>query len=328
MKVLVTGGTGFIGSNLVDFLLEKGYEVSCLIRPNSNLQWLSGKNINFIKSDFNNFDDLKDILSAQSYIYHLAGQIAANTEQDYIDANVIVTQKLLNAVKKYNSNLKRFLFMGSQTSVGPSLQLNTPVDELSVSNPITAYGRSKKLAEEVVNSMSNSIPITIVRSPAVYGPRDKATLPIFKFANKGIGLLIGLNKKYLSSIYVRDLVEGTVLAAESNNSIGQTYFISADGDYSWDQLIDAIKLALGRDSIFRIRIPDSIILGLATVSQMAGKLLGFTPVFNYEKGLDMVQNYWICSNNKAKKEIGFVNNYELEEGMKETMLWYKNHNWL
>ncbi len=328
MRVLVTGGTGFIGSNLVDLLLEKGYEVSCLVRENSNLQWLKGKKIQLIISDFKNFDNLGDIIANQDYIYHLAGQITAKTENEYIEANVIVTQNFLNTIVKYNKKLKRFLFMGSQTAIGPSISINSPIDELSITNPITAYGRSKKLAEDIVMAMSTNLPVTIVRAPAVYGPRDNSTLPIFKLAYSGIGTLIGLNKKYISTIYAKDLAEGAVLAAEHDNSLNQTYFISSDEFSSWDEIIDAITMALNKESVFKIRIPDLIFRSFGGISEFFGKLFGYTPVFNYEKSLDMTQDFWTCSNQKAKNEIGFSCRYSLIEGMKETVLWYKKNNWL
>ena len=97
MKVLVTGGTGFIGSHLVDRLLEKGYDVRCIVRKSSNLRWLKDPRIEIYNGDFLSEESLKGAVKDTDYIYHVAGAIMAKNKQGYFNANQVATKNLVDA---------------------------------------------------------------------------------------------------------------------------------------------------------------------------------------------------------------------------------------
>ena len=325
LKVLITGATGFIGSHLVDLLLEKQYEIYCLVRKSSDLTWLKDKNITLV--NFENLNNNSDFLESLDYVYHIAGQIAGKSYDDYYKSNVEFTKKLIELFYDKPNNLKRFLFMSSQTASGPAVSKNSIVDENYKANPITAYGKSKLEAEKVVLNYCDKIPVTIIKAPAVYGPRDKSTLPIFKMVDSGIKAIFGSKTKYFSSIFVSDLIEGTVLAAESEKSKNETYIIN-ENIYTWEQTLETISKVMSKKRFLRFRIPDSLLLFLGYLSGFLGRLFNSNPVFNYEKSLDIVQDYWICSSDKIKNDLSFIPKTNLESGFEATYNWYKKNNWL
>jgi nucleoside-diphosphate-sugar epimerase len=328
VKILITGATGFIGSHLTESLLKDGNEIKVIIRKTSNLQWLKNLPIEYVNVSLNDEKTLESVVENVDYIYHVAGLVAAKTYDEFLKANRDTTFNLLQACVNKNPNLKRFLLVSSQTVAGPSKSLNSPKTEADTPEPITKYGKSKYEGEKVAYQFMDKLPITIVRPPAVYGPRDPAIKDIFKIANKGLATLIGFNKKYVSLIHSSDLVRGIKLAALSDNSVNQIYFITSNQFYTWDEIMDVMKFALNKKSIIKLRLPHSLVLSLGAVSGFLGKFSKHPPVFDYEKSIDFIQNYWICSPEKAKNELGFVSEIDLIEGISNTANWYKEHNWI
>ncbi len=328
MKALVTGATGFVGSHVADKLLEKGYEVRCIARKSSNLRWLENKNIEIVTASLDDKSSLEKAVEGVDYVYHIAGLTFARNYEEFLKGNRDATKNLLEVVHKKAPNIKRFLFVSSQTVVGPSKSLDNPIDETTPRNPITSYGKSKKAAEDEVLNYQGKLPFTIVRAPAVYGPRDTAIFDIFRAAKAGIGTMVGFNKKYISLIHSDDLSRGIIQATESEKAINQIYFISSEEFYNWKQLIDVIAKTMDKKFILKIRLPHWLVLSVAALSEFFGKFSKKPPVFNYEKGIDFIQDYWTCSTQKAVEELGYKQMMSLEAGMKNTVEWYKANKWL
>lgn len=328
MKVLVTGATGFIGSHVADKLLEKGYDVRCIARKSSNLRWLEGKNIEIVSASLDDKQSLADAVRGVDYIYHIAGLTFARNYDEFLKGNRDATRNLLEAAREHAPNLKRFLFVSSQTVVGPSKSFDEPINEETPCKPLTSYGKSKKAAEDEVLKFKGIIPFTIVRAPAVYGPRDTAIYDIFKTVKMGLGTMIGFDDKYISLIHSDDLSRGIIQAAESEASLNKTYFISSEEFYTWKQLISVIAEQMGKKFVLKIRLPHPLVLAVAGISEFFGKFSSKPPVFNYEKGIDFIQTYWTCSTESAVKDFGYHQQMTIEAGMKNTIQWYKENKWL
>jgi nucleoside-diphosphate-sugar epimerase len=325
VKALVTGGNGFIGSHLVDLLIQKGYSVRCLVRKTSDLQWLSGVNVELIYGDLFDEQALGKALDGVDYVYHSAGVTKAKTSDGYFKGNAEGTRSILRSAAGA-SQLKRFIHVSSQAAVGPS-PTKTPISEDVTPHPLTAYGRSKWKAEQECHSFMDRLPITIVRPPAVYGPRDKDIFEFFRTMDRGIQPMIGLREKYVSLIHVGDLVRGFVMAGESPAAAGQTYFVSSKDVYNWKQLGEITRKILGRRTL-RIRIPEPIVYGIASGAEFFAMFSSKPALLNIEKGRDIVQNYWTCDASKAKRDFGFEEGTDIETGFRTTIDWYRMKGWL
>lgn len=323
---VVTGGTGFVGSHLVDLLLDKGYEVRCITRKSSDLKWLKDKDVKIFDCGLYNKEALREIIRDADYVYHVAGVVKSKTKEGYFRGNVDTTRTLIEATLESNSNLKRFLVVSSQTVTGPSLD-GKPVNEETDCRPITTYGKSKLEEEKLVLSFKDKLPITICRAPAVYGEKDTEIFIYFKTFSKGLTTTIGFNEKKLSLIHVLDLVNGFYLAATNEKSKSQIYFISSEEFYTWPQINNITSKIIGKKPIV-IKVPHFLVYTIAAVAQFAAMFSSKPATLNIEKAKDITQQYWICDTSKAVRELGYRQNISIEEGIKRTIEWYKKMNWI
>lgn len=327
-KVLITGSSGFIGSHIADELLKRGYELRCTIRKTSNLQWLKGKPIELVETSFNNLEQIKKAVEGVDYIIHNAGAIAAKTEEDFMNSNFTATKNLLYIAMNLLPDLKKFIFISSQTVSGPAKSLDKPIREEDGFNPLSPYARSKKAAEEYILSKKDTYPIVILRPSAVYGPRDPAILEIFQMVAKGLATLIGFKPHYINLIHSSDLVKAIADAMESEKTTGNIYFLASKEAYSWDLIMSILKKHLNKKFLIKIKVPHFMVLFIGAISGFFGKFSSKPPIFYYEKAIEFTQKYWICSVEKAERDFNFKTSIPLEEGLKETIDWYKANNWL
>jgi dihydroflavonol-4-reductase len=325
-KVFITGATGFIGSHLADALLKKNYSLKCLIRKTSNLRWLKDKGIEFVYGDLFSNDVLAEAVKDADYVYHIAGVTFAKKKEDYYRGNTEATKNFIDIVYRSNPAVKRFLFVSSQTAVGPSYD-GKPVDESSECSPITTYGRSKLEAEKIVRTYFDKMKCTIVRAPAVYGPRDVAVYEYFKAMSRGLQALIGLGAQKVSLINSSDLVGGIILACESEKAVSNTYFISSEKFYTWRE-IGKITSRLMNKRTMPVKIPHFLVYTVGAFAQFFSLFSSKPAILNLEKCKDLTQRYWICSAQKAMDELGFRENAGLENGLKMTIDWYRENGWI
>jgi nucleoside-diphosphate-sugar epimerase len=275
MKALVTGAAGFIGSYLTEALVEKGFQVTCIARKTSRLRWIEHLELDFIYADLADSDSYADSISRFDYIFHIAGRTKAVSEKDFFSANTECTRRLLKVTAEKNPGLRRFVYLSSLAAAGPSKD-GSPVQEDCVPSPVSSYGRSKLEAELAVLEYKDRFPVTIIRPPAVYGPRDADLFVMFKMIKKGIYPYWG--KCLYSLIYVEDLVQGIIAAAEKEGAEGETFFLSDEMIYTNDDIIQEISKALGVRPV-RVRLPRSLMPFVAFLSQKADK----TGIINRDK---------------------------------------------
>jgi nucleoside-diphosphate-sugar epimerase len=323
---VVTGATGFVGSHLVDLLLKENYTVRCITRPSSNLRWLKDKNVEIYTPNISNISDLECIFSDANLIYHVAGVVKSKKPEGYFKGNVEVTKNLLDAAVKYAKNLNRFIYVSSQAACGPSTK-DHPKTEEDPLTPITNYGKSKKAAEELVHTYFDKLPITICRPPAVYGQRDTEILIFFKTFNSGLFTTIGMNDKTVSLVNVKDLVKGIYLASITPQANHQTYFIASEKFYTWSEIGNITSKVLNKKAL-HIKVPHFIVYTLAFFAEFFSMFSQNAATLNIEKAKDIVQEYWTCDTSKAVRELGYRQEISLEEGIKDTIEWYKQMNWL
>lgn len=322
---VITGANGFVGSHLVDLLLKKGQTVRCVTRKTSKLTWLEGKDIQNFSCGLNNREELNKVFEGAEYIYHIAGVVKSKSKEGYFKGNVDTTHTLLNAALNCRT-LKKFLVVSSLTAAGPAVD-GKPVNENSVNRPITTYGRSKLAQEELTKSYRDKIPITICRAPAIYGERDTEILIFFKTFSKGLMTTIGFNDKRLSLLHVRDLVKGLYLAGINEKAEGETYFISSEKFYTWEEVGKATEKIIGKKP-FKIKVPHFAVYSIATIAELFSLFSSKAATLNIEKAKDITQVDWICDTSKAIKDLGYRQEISLEEGIKSTIDWYRMMKWI
>ncbi|HEX5731786.1 MAG TPA: NAD-dependent epimerase/dehydratase family protein [Blastocatellia bacterium] len=325
-KVLVTGGTGFVGSHLVDRLVERGRNVRCLVRHSSDLKYLKHPQIELVHGALDETTDWDEALEGVSTIYHVAGLTFARRKQDYFRVNHRGTETIVGAALKRRDRIKKFVQISSLAAIGPA-RAGEIVNEDTPPNPITPYGRSKLMGEEAVRFAGELLPVTIVRPPAVYGPRDYALYELFKAIAKGLSPTIGRYDKKVSLVHVHDLADGIILAGESEASTGRAYFISSEEVYSIRHITDLLAKIFDR-RVRTLAIPRTLAFGVAVAAEASAALFGKPPVINRDKVRDLSQVSWGCSIERAKRELGYSQRVPIEEGLRSTIDWYKQEGWL
>jgi nucleoside-diphosphate-sugar epimerase len=325
-KVFITGATGFIGSHLADSLLKKNYLIKCLIRKTSNIRWLKDKGVEFVYGDLFSNDVLSEAVKDVDYVYHLAGVTFGKKKEDYYRGNSEATGNFIDVVYRSNPGLRKFIFVSSQTAVGPSYD-GIPVDETTECRPITTYGRSKLEAEKEVIAYFDKMKCTIVRAPAVYGPRDAAIYEYFKAMSRGLQALIGLGTKKVSLINSFDLVDGIVLAGESEKAVSNIYFISSEKFYTWSEIGKLTSRLMNKRTV-PVKVPHLVVYTVGAFAQSFSLFSSKPAILNLEKCKDLTRKYWICSTEKAMKELGFREHLGLEQGLKMTIDWYRENGWI
>lgn len=320
MKTFVTGATGFIGSHLVDSLLKKGFEVTCLVRESSSLRYLEGLNVKLVYGDCCKADLFYEAVQDCDYIFHIAGLTKAKNKDDFYYANVVGTENLLKVILKVGNNIKRFFYLSSLAAVGPSCN-GAPLTEDCEPKPVSVYGRSKYEGERLVYNCRDKLPVTIIRPPAVYGPKDKDMLMFFRMVKKGV--VPNWGKSFYSFIYVEDLVNGIIQSSLSNVAEGEIFFISDGGIYSSDDVVKAVSDALQKNPL-KMPVPDFIMPFFGALSERFKSI----NIINSDKINELRYKNWTCDSGKIKKVINFAPQVMMYEGVKWTADWYRINKWL
>lgn len=324
---LVTGATGFIGSHLTESLLKNGFRVRALVRPTSDLKWIKGLEIELLSGSLHDHLFLDQAVIGADYIFHLAGAVRAKDPKDFYFHNTQATMNLARAAIKAAPGLKRFLFASSQAAAGPAGCLERPVCERDACQPLSDYGKSKLQAERELMEISGKLPVTIVRPPSVYGPRDTEVLAYFQWIKRGLALLPGFKTRFANLIYVTDLVNGIIAAAGSQNATDKTYFLAEDRPYSWNEISDTIASCL-KKRIIKLHIPLKVAYLSAIFNEAGAFALNKPAMVTRQKVKEMSQLYWTVSPRAAQQDFGFKCQYDLARGLAETAKWYNANNWL
>jgi len=316
MLALVTGGTGFVGSHLVEELLARKWTVRCTVRSTSKLRWLEGKPVETVRADVLEPGSLAPAVDGVDTVFHIAGVLRGENYAAYRRGNVEATRNVLDASRK----AKRFLYVSSITACGPSPD-GEPLTEDRPRAPISLYGRSKSEAEEAVWGRRGDVGVTIVRPPVVYGPRDEGMLDLYRTLSKGVRPQIG-GPKYTSLVHARDLARGLALAA-GDAGAGQIFFLSNRESVSFAELADLILKSLDRRAL-PVTIPDRVVRFLGGITEEITKITGGGGLFSRDKALEMTQKYWVCSPEKARRILGWEATISPETGFRETLAWYRD----
>jgi nucleoside-diphosphate-sugar epimerase len=327
LRALVTGATGFIGSHMAEALVGKGWEVVCPVRDVSKLRHLSGIQAHAVPLSGLSSEIGKG--PGFDYVIHLAGATRARDYRGYREANVDSTRRLLGLFSEpaANSRLKKFVLVSSQAACGPSPDDGTPVTESDPLCPVSLYGRSKREAEEVALSFSDRVPVTVIRPPTVFGPRDTDVLAVFKCTRYRLAPCLAGPDRMISMIYVEDLVEGILTAAQASKAEGQVYFLANSQPVVWREFVLQVATIAGCRAI-TLRVPLFVMRLAALAGDLLGKVRETPSLFRSEKLEEMKQIAWVCSPEKAYRELQWRPQTPLPAAIEKTLVWYREHRWI
>jgi nucleoside-diphosphate-sugar epimerase len=321
VKAFLTGGTGFIGSHLIDLLLARGAEVHVLVRNPDKESALLKREVNLLRGDLFSIPALP---AGLDIVFHLAGKTRSLNSADYYTVNQEGTASLFRSLARYKERPK-VVVLSSQAAAGPSLD-GHPVKESDPPRPVTDYGWSKLRAEQEALRFRDEFPVIIVRACSVFGPQDRDFFNYFKLMARGIALS-PRQEKTASLIYVKDLVEALLLCAGAEVPSGEIINIADARPYTWDEVVRVAAASLGRKCL-TIKLPKGAFFLLSILYEAGNHLTRNPGVFNRDKYRDFIQPGWLVDVGKAAELLSFRPRYSLQQALQETISWYLAERWL
>jgi len=322
MKALITGASGFIGGRLASTLAGRGHDVACLVRRTSRTDRLRAPGLRLVTGDIRDQASLEAAVADRDTVFHLAAVIQAVNGASFEDVNVEGTRRLVEACLRSAPRLRRFVLVSSIAAAGPS-RPGRPATEDDEPEPVTAYGRSKLLAEDVVRRASDRLPATIIRPPNVLGPGSPEIERAIGLLKKRIVPGIGDRRPRTSLIDVDDLVEALVLAAEDARSLGRTYYVTDGAAYAWPEITEALaeELGLGR---FRILVPAAVQFAAASLAEAASRLTGKPPALTRDIVRAGRDHFWIYDGSRIERDLGFKARFKMRDSVRRAVWGARN----
>jgi nucleoside-diphosphate-sugar epimerase len=324
--LFLTGGTGFIGYHLTRQLLNLGYEVT-LLTHRSHYTGGDHSRLHLIQGDLRNPKGWSSVLAGIDGVIHLAGSVSETSLYRYIKANTEATQRLAEACSKHR-NIHQFIFISSLAAAGPS-EPGNPLSEYQPPNPVSAYGKSKLMAESRLLFCPSEYQKTILRPPPVYGPGDRGLYPVFRLAHHRIKPFLSKGIQELSIIHVFDLCEIITRLILNPRLVHDEIFYVNDGIpiHTLEKLFTILENLTGKKSI-QIPFHKALMGGVAYLSELAGIFSGKSPLYNMSKYRELKQRAWTCNSEKIMQFLEYTVQNPLEIGLRDTYTWYRAHGWL
>ena len=327
MKVLVTGGAGFTGVHLVRALVDRGDDVTVLdVSSGDSLDTdsLKAQGVKLIIGSVADQEVLQKAVSGQEVIFHLASAFRDIHQGAplFHEVDVEGTRRLLEAARR--TGTRRVVHCSTQGVHGSLPAGQVPGNEDSPIAPIDYYCEAKVSAEAVCDQfIAEGMDVVNVRPTSIYGPGDThGWLKLFRMCKKGRFVMLGSGKIFNHPVYVENLVDGFLLAADVPEARGRTYLLG-DNDYvSLNGLVKLIGKVLGtKVSLYRFPWLEPV-HALAYLMEVASK------PFNYEPPLFRRRLTWFSTNrgwdiSRARTELGYRPRVTLEEGLTLTKNWYQ-----
>jgi len=322
LRLLITGATGFIGSQLGFRCLEAGHSVRALGRDRhehekGNVEKLRSAGAEVLTSSVTDRDAVFPLLEDIDVVFHLAAaQHEANVpDRHFWDVNVEGTRNLLDA--GVAAGIRRFVH-GGTIGVYGGVGGQTVRDD-SPLEPDNIYGVTKLAGEKVVRSYGDRLDFVIIRIAETYGPGDLRLLKLFRGAKKGSFPIIGRGENLHHLVYIDDLIDGLLLAAEHDRAAGQTFVMAGLDPVSTREMVATVARQLGT-SPPRVRVPMGPMLFVATVMQGLLRPLGIQPPL-HPRRMNFYRKSFHFSMPEARA-LGYAPQVDFRTGAERTARWY------
>jgi nucleoside-diphosphate-sugar epimerase len=322
---VVTGASGFVGSHIVDDLIARGVRVRAVVRGSSSRRWLDGKGIELADAAMEDEPALRRAAAGADWVVHAAGLIRARSAAEFHECNVGGTERMLRASR--DAGVRRFVLVSSQAAAGPSAD-GRPVTEEQTPRPVSTYGESKLAAEGAVLGAPGGagMGVTVIRPPAVYGPRDTAILKVFSLAKRHIEPVLRRRGRF-SMIHVTDLASAVHAVLSRDEAAGEVFFASEPDETDYEELGTFVRESLHTWTV-PVAFPRWALMGVALGAEAFAAIARQAPLLSREKLREISAGDWICSSHKIRERLGWTPRIPLQEGILATANWYRGVGWL
>ncbi len=317
-SVSLTGATGFVGWHLSEAFRDAGWRVRAVTRPDGSRLLPAG--VDRTDASLTDPGALARAFEDSELVVHCAGVIRAKNEAAFAAVNVEGTRALVEAANMAGC---RVLLISSLAAGGPGTP-EKPRREQQTDAPVNAYGRSKRAGEEVLRRIAQS-PWTIIRPCAVYGPRDRGFLPLFRMAQRGVFVLPTRSTMSFSLISVADLSSAVVDAASSPRAAGEVLFVGHGDPQSTDSILRTLAGVYGKPYT-PVGLPRPVVRAAASIGDLAW-MCGTRFVFDSGRLAEFDAEGFVCSVERARDVLGFTAGTSLCDGFARTAQWYRDAGW-
>jgi nucleoside-diphosphate-sugar epimerase len=311
-----------VGSHLIDLLVQRGATVTALARSAAKAEPLMARGVQVVAGDLSSAEVLRDAARGQDVVFHVAALTAARSEAEFLAVNRDGTATVVDAVRR--AGRPRLVHVSSLAAAGPSAP-GQPLLGDEPLRPVTAYGRSKAAAEELVTA--SGLDWTIVRPPLVYGPRDTEFLRAFRAAARGLSPVFGDGSQELSGVYAPDLAAALADVAGTAETLGRTYAACHPKVFTQLEFARTLGDVVGR-SVRIPRIPAALARPLLGLSGRLASALGRVTLLTGDKANEFLAPAWTADPSALERDAGWRAAHGLRAGLEGTAAWYREQRWL
>jgi nucleoside-diphosphate-sugar epimerase len=326
MRILLTGGNGFVGSHVLDVLLESSLPVALLLRPTAATRWIEAHlpKVAVRPGSVTDPASLAPALAGITHVIHCAGRTKALRTREYYETNEMGTRYLIRAVNQTGA-VRRFVLVSSLAASHPAVAA-APAREDDPPGPVSDYGKSKLASEEVVRREC-AVPFVILRPSAVYGPRDADFLQLFKAIRRHVSPTFDAGRQVLSLVFARDLAEAIVTALDHPAAAGRTFNVASPEVVTLAELTQVIANTLGTWAL-PLPLPGWALWPVCLIQEGWSRLRGRPAILSRQKYLEARAPGWVCDPHRLREELGVECRTGVRDGIARTAAWYRSSGWL
>lgn len=320
--VAVTGGTGFVGSHLVDTLCAAGLSPRVLVRDLGSPRWIAGSPVEWVPGSLEDAAALRRLVAGAGTVFHLAGVLRAGSEAEFDRGNRKGTANLVAALREAAPRA-RLIHVSSLAAVGPSAEPAGVGPEAELS-PISLYGRSKLAAESEVRGLGDSAWWSIVRPPAIYGPRDTDVFEFFHMASRGL-VAVPAGERWLTVAWVGDVVRAVIAAAAGQPR--RVFHLGDPKPMLLGTLISELCAAGGVGPRI-LAIPPFVVTVAGAIGSALHRVGWRRLPLTGDKARELLARHWTTRTADSMSELGIDRLTTFADGAARSWVWYRDRGWL